>query len=117
MRRLVGPLRPGYIQDNITACILDTFTELDKALFRSRQYVLTLWPAFVGFIVAQAPDLAYMVYDTAHWAALFSLTCGNLLGMQNAFPPLHVEAVSEEDGQVMFCEAWKCPEDRPRFMS
>ena len=61
--KLVQPKNGVALRGNVTACILDKFTELDKSLFASRQYILTLWPAFVGAIVALAPDPAYMVYD------------------------------------------------------
>ncbi|KAL9131697.1 MAG: hypothetical protein Q9217_000438 [Psora testacea] len=51
------------LRANVTACILLKFTEFDKALFASWQYVLTLWPALVGAIVALGPEPANMSFD------------------------------------------------------
>ena len=110
-------LRPENHRTNVTACILDKFTELDKAMFASRQYILTLWPAFIGAIVALAPDCANMVYDNLWWAALFAVTCGGLPGLdKSSSPPHHVEARSEQEGRQM-CEAWKRTSARPKLMS
>ncbi|KAG8530205.1 uncharacterized protein KY384_004705 [Bacidia gigantensis] len=105
------------LRTNITGCILETFTEYDKALFASRQYILTLWPAFVGAIVALAPDPASMIYDNIWWTGLFCITCGGLPGLDMASsPPHHVEVHSEVDGRAM-CETWRYDSARPRALS
>lgn len=89
---------------NITGCILEKFTEFDKALYASRQYILTLWPAFVGAIVALTPDPSSMIYDNVWWAILFGITFGGLPGLDHqGGPPHHVEATSEEEGRGL-CE-------------
>ena len=104
------------LKANVTGCILDKFTEVDKVLFSSRQYILTLWPAFVGAIVALAPDPSRMVYDNIWWSCLFALTSGGLSGLNTASPPHHVEAYSERAGQAM-CERWQYDPSKPRAMS
>ncbi|KAI4162377.1 MAG: hypothetical protein LQ342_003943 [Letrouitia transgressa] len=102
---------------NVTACILDKFTEFDKALFASRQYILTLWPAFVGAIVALAPDPANMIYDNIWWSALFCITCGGLPGLEtSSSPPHHIEAPSDTEGRTT-CETWQYDISRPKKMS
>ena len=114
---LVQPKNEYERHFNVTACILDQFTETDKALYASRQYILTLWPAFVGAIVALAPDPAYMVYDNLWWAALFAITCGGLPGLDgSSSPPHHVEAHSDNEGRAM-CEAWQYTAAKPKLMS
>lgn len=100
----------------VTGCILNKFTELDKAKFSSRQYILTLWPAFVGAIVALAPDPSGMVYDNIWWSGLFAITSGGLPGMESALPPHHVEAHSEREGRNK-CEAWHFDPSKPNAMS
>lgn len=60
---LVQPRTEFELRVNVTGCILNKFTEVDTAMFSSRQYILTLWPAFVGALVALAPDPSKMVYD------------------------------------------------------
>lgn len=114
---LVKPQNSNQLRDNVTACMLATFTETDKVLFAARQYILTLWPAFVGAIVALAPDPAYMVYDNIWWAALFTITSGGLPGLDSSSsPPHHVEAHSESEGRTM-CESWQYTAARPKLMS
>lgn len=113
---LVQPTTVEDMRVNVTGCILQKFTELDKALFSSRQYFLTLWPAFVGAIVAIAPDPSFMVYDNIWWSGLFAITSGGLPGMESASPPHHVEAHSEREGRTM-CEAWQFDPSRPKAMS
>lgn len=88
----------------------------DKSLYASRQYFLTLWPAFVGAIVAIAPDPSSMVYDNIWWSGLFALTCGGLPGIDSACPAHHVEAHSEDEGRAM-CEIWLFDSSRPKAMS
>ena len=114
----IKPKTLVQLRQNVTACVLDKFTETDKAVFASRQYILTLWPAFVGAIVAMAPDPAFMVYDNLWWAALFAVTCGGLPGLDasNGSPPHHVEALSEAEGQSM-CEAWQYSATNPTKLS
>ena len=114
--KLVQPKNGDELRSNVTACMLDKFTELDKSLFASRQYILTLWPAFVGAIVALAPDPAYMVYDNLWWSALFAVTCGGLPGLDTGSPPHHVEAHSEKEGRAL-CEAWQYNAAKPKAMS
>lgn len=114
---LVRPNNTAQLNNNVTACMLDTFTETDKSIYASRQYILTLWPAFVGAIVALAPDPAYMMYDNMWWAALFAVTCGGLPGLDaSSSPPHHVEAHSESEGRSM-CEAWQYTAAQPKLMS
>ena len=114
---LVQPKNEYERHFNVTACMLDKFTETDKALYASRQYILTLWPAFVGAVVALAPDPANMVYDNIWWAALFAITCGGLPGLDgSSSPPHHVEAHSDKEGRAM-CEAWQYTAARPKLMS
>jgi len=113
---LVQPKTADEMRVNVTGCILQKFTELDRALFSSRQYFLTLWPAFVGAIVAIAPDPSSMVYDNIWWSGLFAMTSGGLPGMESASPPHHVEAHSEREGRTM-CEAWHFDPSRPKAMS
>ena len=115
--RLLQPnTRLGYTQ-NVTACIFDKFTEFDKSLYSSRQYILTLWPAFIGAIVALAPDPSSMVYDNIWWSALFCVTSGGLPGLDNgASPPHHVETHSNLDGRTM-CETWTYDVSRPKALS
>jgi hypothetical protein len=113
---LVNPTTAAEMRANVTGCILHKFTELDKALFSSRQYILTLWPAFVGAIVALAPDPSIMVYDNIWWSVLFAITSGGLPGMESASPPHHVDAISEREGQAL-CEAWHFDPSRPQIMS
>ena len=113
---LVQPKTADELKFNVTGCILTRFTELDKALFSSRQYILTLWPAFVGAIVALAPDPSRMVYDNIWWSGLFAITSGGLPGLDSASPPHHVEAHSEEEGRTM-CETWKFNPSKPKAMS
>lgn len=104
----IQPRNQAELYENVTACILATL---------SRQYILTLWPAFVGVIVALAPDPANMVYDNVWWAALFAITCGGLPGLHgSSSPPHHVEAHSESEGRQL-CEAWKYTAARPKLMS
>ena len=110
-----GPSNDTF-KDLVSGCILQKFTEYDKALFASRQYILTLWPAFVGAIVALAPDPGYVVYDNMWWALLFAVTCGGLPGLDKGGPPHHVEAQDEVEGRSM-CEAWKSSPDRPKRLS
>ena len=103
--------------DTVTECMLETFTEVEKAMFASRQYILTLWPAFVGAIVAVAPDPSAMLYDNIWWAALFSVTCGGLPGLdKSSGPPHHVTALSEIEGRNM-CETWRYNASQPKAMS
>ncbi|KAL8867678.1 MAG: hypothetical protein Q9198_008428 [Flavoplaca austrocitrina] len=105
------------VTTDVTACVLATFTETEKALYGSRQYVLTLWPAFVGAIVALAPDPANMLYDNMWWAALFAVTSGGLPGLDSSSsPPHHVEAYSEKEARAM-CESWRYTAARPKLMS
>ena len=115
---IVKPRTRNQLQSNVTACILDRFTETDKAIFALRQYILTLWPAFVGAIVASAPDPALMVYDNLWWAALFATTCGGLPGSTGSggSPPHHVEALTEAEGRSM-CEAWQYSAANPTRLS
>lgn len=102
---------------NVTACILDKFTQYDNALYASRQYILTLWPAFVGAIVAMAPDPANMVFDNVWWSAIFAVTCSGLPGLDNSASPLHhIEAHSDAEGRAL-CEAWTFDVLRPKAMS
>ncbi|KAL9607614.1 MAG: hypothetical protein Q9167_007485 [Letrouitia subvulpina] len=115
--RLIQPKTSSERTSNVTACILDKFTEIDKALFASRQYILTLWPAFVGAIVALAPDPANMIYDNIWWSALFCMTCGGLPGLEmSSSPPHHVEATSDAEGRTM-CETWQYDASQPKKMS
>ena len=114
----VKPRTRDQLLSNVTACILDKFTETDKAVFALRQYILTLWPAFVGAIVATAPDPALMVYDNLWWAALFATTCGGLpgsIGLSDS-PSHHVEALTEAEGRSM-CEAWQYSATNPTKLS
>lgn len=60
---LVQPKTEYELRVNVTGCILNKFVEIDRAMFSSRQYILTLEPAFVSAIVALAPDPSKMVYD------------------------------------------------------
>ncbi|MCJ1457777.1 hypothetical protein MMC28_008146 [Mycoblastus sanguinarius] len=113
---LVQPKTADELKFNVTGCILSRFNELDKALFSSRQYILTLWPAFVGAIVALAPDPSRMVYDNIWWSGLFAITSGGLPGLESESPPHHVEAHSEEEGRTM-CETWKFNPSMPKAMS
>ncbi|KAG8531143.1 uncharacterized protein KY384_004501 [Bacidia gigantensis] len=114
---LVQPKTQFALKQNVTACILQKFTETDKAIYASRQYVLTLWPAFIGAIVALAPDPAYMVYDNLWWSVLFCVTSGGLPGLeQGSSPPHHVEAHSEGEGREM-CEGWVYDGAQPKVMS
>ena len=101
---------------NVTGCILNKFTEVDKAWFSSRQYILTLWPAFVGAIVAPAPDPSRMVYDNIWWSGLFAITSGGFPGLESASPPHHVEARSEREGRTM-CQTWQFDPSMPKAMS
>ena len=114
--QLVQPKTAEELRFNVTGCILTRFNEADKALFSSRQYILTLWPAFVGAIVALAPDPSRMVYDNIWWSGLFAITSGGLPGLESTSPPHHVEALSEEEGRTM-CETWKFNPSRPKAMS
>ena len=113
---LVQPKTADELKYNVTGCILNKFTELDKALYSSRQYILTLWPAFVGAIVALAPDPSSMVYDNIWWSGLFAITSGGLPGLESASPPHHVEANSEREGRTM-CETWIFNPSMPKAMS
>lgn len=114
---LVKPKNDDQLRSNVTVRVLATFTETDKVLFAARQYILTLWPAFVGAIVALAPDPAYMLYDNIWWAALFAITSGGLPGLDaSSSPPHHVEAHSESEGRAM-CESWQYTAARPKLMS
>ena len=113
---LVRPKTTHEMRANVTGCMLNKFTELDKALSASRQYFLTLWPAFVGFIVALAPDPACMVFDNIWWSILFALTCGGLPGISSASPAHHIEAASESEGRAL-CESWEFNSLRPKEMS
>lgn len=113
---LVQPKTADELRINVTGCILNKFTEVDKALYSSRQYILTLWPAFVGAIVALAPDPSSMVYDNIWWSGLFAITSGGLPGLESASPPHHVEAHSEREGRTM-CEAWQFNPSMPKAMS
>lgn len=115
--QLIQPKTGEERRANVSACILEKFTEIDKSLYASRQYILTLWPAFVGAIVGFAPDPAFMVYDNVWWASLFAVTSGGLPGLDNsASPPHHVEAHSEQEGRSM-CEAWEYTAAMPKLMS
>ena len=113
---VIQPRTPSELRSNVTACILDKFSQYDNALYASRQYILTLWPAFVGAIVALAPDPANMVFDNIWWSALFSITCAGLPGMDNSAPLHHIEAHSDAEGRAM-CEAWVYDHSRPKAMS
>ena len=115
---LLQPQTSGSeLRGNVTACILDKFTQFDNALYASRNYILTLWPAFVGAIVALAPDPANMIFDNVWWAALFAITCGGLPGLDSSASPLHhVEAHSDAEGRAM-CEAWTFDVSRPKAMA
>jgi len=113
---LVQPKTADELRINVTGCILSKFTEVDKALYSSRQYILTLWPAFVGAIVALAPDPSRMVYDNIWWSGLFAITSGGLPGLDSASPPHHVEAHSEREGRTM-CETWHFKPSMPKAMS
>ncbi|MCJ1380736.1 hypothetical protein MMC17_003844 [Xylographa soralifera] len=113
---LVQPKTADELRVNVTGCMLNKFTEVDKALFSSRQYILILWPAFVGAIVALAPDPSSMVYDNIWWSGLFAITSGGLPGLESTSPPHHVEAHSEREGQTM-CEAWQFKPSMPKAMS
>ncbi|KAL8834316.1 MAG: hypothetical protein Q9170_003811 [Blastenia crenularia] len=114
--RLIKPTTLAEGHANISACILDRLTELDKALFSSRQYILTLWPAFVGAIVALAPDPSQMCYDNIWWSVLFAITCGGLPGLDGSSPPHHVEVLFETEGRSK-CESWEYTIDKPKNMS
>jgi hypothetical protein len=113
---LVQPKTAEELRANVTGCILTKFTELDKALYSSRQCILTLWPAFVGAVVAIGPDPSSMVYDNIWWSGLFAITSGGLPGMESASPPHHVEAHSEREGRTM-CETWQFNPFMPKAMS
>ena len=115
----MGKVNPNLTEDfkaNVTGCILYNFTELDKAMFASRQYLLTLWPAFVGAIVSLSPNPSAIVYDNVWWSALFTLTSGGLPGTETTLPPHHVEAPSERSGHAM-CEEWQFDPLMPKAMS
>ncbi|KAL8945771.1 MAG: hypothetical protein Q9222_007735 [Ikaeria aurantiellina] len=112
----IQPTPPAELNANVSACMLDSFTELDKALFSWRQYILTLWPAFVGAIVALAPDPSLIIYDNIGWSALFAITCGGLPSLDGSNPPHHIEALSEQDWRSK-CESWEYTASKPRDMS
>ena len=115
-RNVTGLAGADY-HNAVSGCVLQAFNEFDKALFASRQYILTLWPAFIGAIVAIAPDPGPMIYDNVWWASLFAVTCGGLPGVGGeGGPPHHVEAPDEEEGRSM-CEQWKSNILRPKKMS
>lgn len=85
-------------------------------MYSSRQYILTAWPAFVGPIVALAPDPSSMVYENIWWSALFAIASGGLAGLDAVSPPHRVEAHSEGEGQMM-CESWQFKSSMPKAMS
>ena len=114
--KIIQPKSEYEMRANVTGCILDKFTELDKALFASRQYILTLWPAFVGAIVALGPDPSSLVYDNIWWSTLFCLTCGGLPGLDTSSPTHHVEAHSDVEGRAM-CENWQYKISQPKALS
>lgn len=99
---IIKPHNMTELVQNVTACMFAQFTEFDKALYSSHNYILTLWPAFVGAIVALAPDACLVVYDNIWWSSLFAVTSGGLPGlMGSSIPPHHVEAESYGEGHAI----------------
>ena len=113
---LVRPKTADEMRSDVTGCVLSKFTELDKVLYASRQYFLTVWPAFVAAIVAIARDPSSMVYDNVWWSCLFAITSEGLPGIDSASPAHHVEDHSEREGRTM-CETWLFDSSRPKAMS
>lgn len=98
----IQPSSVYTLRSNISACIFSKFTEYEKSIFASRQYILTLWPAFVGAIVSTAPDASLLVYDNIWWSTLFALTCGGLPGQDtSSLPTHHLEASSLYEARAM----------------
>lgn len=100
----------------VAECMYEQMSELQKAVIGGRQYVLTLWPAFVGFVCSLGPDPYYMVYDNLWWAILFAITSGALPGLTNRLPEHHVEAYSIDQARLE-CEGWMYNPQLPRTAS
>ena len=98
----IQPSSVYTLRSNISECIFDKFTEYEKTIFASRQYILTLWPAFVGAIVSASPDASLLIYDNIWWSTLFALTCGGLPGQDASdLPTHHIKASSLYEARAM----------------
>ena len=98
---LIQPKTVAELHSNVSACILDKITDLDQ-VYTSRQYILILWPAFIGAVITLAPDPRQIVYDNLRWSVLFAVTYGRLPGLDRSSPPHHVEAPSESKGRSKY---------------
>ena len=67
-------------------CVLNSCTQFEQSVLAQRQYILTLWPTFIGFICSFGPDPADFVCDNVWWAVLFAVTCGGLPGLDTRKP-------------------------------
>jgi hypothetical protein len=115
-RALIQPKNRFEYNNYVTECVFSKFGEVEKAVFASRQYILTLWPAFVGFICGLSSDPSIMVYDNLWWSVLFALTCSGLPGMSDKTPPHHIEVLSTSEGRG-FCERWVFNPEKPQAVS
>jgi hypothetical protein len=102
----VQPQTRSELNNNVSECIFQSLPEVAKAAFAARQYILTLWPAFLVVIVGMFPDPSVIVYDNVWWATLLSLSCAGMTGLDTRMLPHQLEANSVEDAR-MFCMNWR----------
>ena len=86
-------------------CITNNLGARDQAVAAAYQYQLSLWPAFIGIIVAMGLDAAAIAYDNILWSLVLALTCGALPGLDRSSPPHQLETTSRAQA-IDFCEAW-----------
>ena len=113
---IVKPKSRQEYHSAVTECVFKALTELQKATISSRQYILTLWPAFVGFICALAPDPSVMIYDNVWWACLFAMTSSGTPGVNNSPPSHHIHVTTNLEGRSK-CEDSSQPENRSHNMN
>ncbi len=112
----IANIQPGSVYElrsNFSQCILEQFTEYEKDVYASRGYILTLWPAFVGAIVAMGSDASRLIYDNVWWSCLFAVTSGGLPGLDvSSVPPHHLEAPSYNEAHAKCTGPHRCSKTR-----
>lgn len=101
LRQIPGAVRGDYAW---AECVLESSTQLEQSIYSERQYLLTLWPAFIGIICGFGPDPSDMVFDNVWWAAMFAITCGGLPGFDSRKPRHHATTDWVDEGRQI-CES------------